>query len=152
MSNKRKNKEIEDINETEKALAEAEEAKHIVLQTRYDEYNARMQNRQGAGEKVTVKAFEQWVRKAKNPDGSDTVLPGDTGETKNEKFRRLAVKRTEKALRALHGVMALSSVVYESTPEEQTKIVNALRLAIMDIETSFKVVEKKESLFDFDES
>ena len=158
MSKKNKNKEIEYSKEAEDELnrieAEKQEDEHIKLQKLYDEYNARMQNRQSAGEALTIKPFEQWIRKAKktNEHGNliEVEVAGDTGETKSEKFRRLAVKRMEKTLTALDTVMNLSSNVYESTFEEQAQIVNALRLKVLDIENSFKVQEKKENLFDFE--
>jgi len=158
MSKKNKNKGIEFSEEAEEELnrieAEKQEDEHIKLQKLYDEYNARMQTRQDAGDPVTVKAFEQWIRKAKKTDAHGNLIEvevaGDTGETKSEKFRRLAVKRMEKALTALDTIMNLSSNVYESTAPEQEKIVNALRLKVLDIENSFKVQEKKENLFDFE--
>ena len=158
MSKKNKNIEIEYSKEAEEELnrieAKKQEDEHIELQKQYDEYNARMQTRQDAGETVTVKAFEQWIRKAKKTDAHGNLIEvevaGDTGETKSEKFRRLAVKRMEKALTALDTIMNLSSNVYESTAPEQEKIVNALRLKVLDIENSFKVQEKKVTLFDFE--
>jgi len=154
MSKKNKNKEIEYSEETENVLAEKEELKQKELQNAYDGYVYRMQGRIEKDEKVEIKSYEQWIRKAKktNEHGNliEVEVAGDTGETKSEKFRRLAVKRMEKALTALDTVMNLSSNVYESTFEEQAQIVNALRLKVLDIENSFKVQEKKENLFDFE--
>ena len=154
MSKKNKNKGIEFSEETEKALTEAEEQKHLELQKAYDEYAERTYTRRGMNEQVETKPYEKWIRKAKkiDPHGNliEIEVAGDTGETKNEKFRRLALSRMTKALTALDTIMNLSSNQYESTPEEQTKIVNVLRLKVLDIENSFKVQEKQESLFKFE--
>jgi len=147
MSKKNK-KETELSEEAEIATLEAEEQKHKELQEAYDAYVYRMNARI-----LEVKPYEKWVRKVKKIDEHlntvEVEAAGDTGETKNEKFRRLAVKRMEKALTTLDTIMNLSSNQYESTGEEQTKIVNALRQKVLDIEDSFKVQQKEITQFIF---
>lgn len=126
---------------------EAEEQKHRELQEAYDAYVYRMQGRTEKDEKVEVKPYEKWVRKAKGTDENlnetITEVAGETGETKNEKFKRLAMKRMNKARTVLDTIMNLSSAQYESSPEEQAKIVTALRSKVLEIENSFKVKQKE---------
>jgi len=126
---------------------EAEEQEHAERQDAYDEYNARMRVREENGEKVEIKPYEKWIRKAKKIDEHlNEILievAGETGETKNEKFQRLAVKRMNKARTVLDTIMNLSSAQYESSSEEQAKIVTTLRSKVLDIENSFKVKQKE---------
>lgn len=118
----------------------------------YTEYKMRMEKRIELNEKVEIKPLEKWIRKVKKIENGieqEIEVPGDTGETKNEKFKRLAVSRTMKALLEMDKILNLATGQYESSPEEQAKIVNALRLKVLDIENSFKVQEKKEDTFSF---
>ncbi len=138
----------------ETGKVEVEEQKYKELQVAYDEYVFRMKGRIEKNEKVEIKPYEKWIRKVKKSDEHgnevEAEVVGDTGETKNEKFRRLAVKRMKKALMVLNTIINLSSNQYESSVEEQTKIINALRLKVLDIENAFQVSEKQASLFDFE--
>ena len=52
------------------------------------------------------------------------------GETKHDKFKRLAVQRATNALKKIELVGNLGTSGYESTPEEVEKIFGALQHAL----------------------
>lgn len=114
-------------------------------QKSYDEYVRRIEARIAKGETLEVKPFQNWIRKGKDKDGNEVEVAGDSGETKHERFVRLVENRMTTALTALDTVMNLSSNQYDSTEAEQAKIVNALKLKVLDIENSFKAQSKEES-------
>lgn len=144
MSNKKK-EQLEKEQKDEMMKAE--------LQKRYEEYKERISRRIELDEKVEIVPYEKWVRKLKktNSNGilTEVEVAGISGETKNEIFRRLAISRMEKALKDLDLIMSLSSIQYQSTEEEQARIITALRLKVIDIENSFKSREKKTESFTF---
>jgi len=127
--------------------AEMQEQKHEEkLHTDYKEYVQNMEDRIKAGEELKVKPFDDWIRKAtrlKDGNEIEITVSGDSGETRHARFIRLKNKRMPQVLKALDGIINLSSPAYESSPEEQTKILNAIRLKLIDVENSFKAQEKK---------
>ncbi len=52
------------------------------------------------------------------------------GETKADKFRRLASARTNNAIKQITGIGKLSTSAYEYTPEQVEKIFTALQDAL----------------------
>jgi len=122
-----------------------EQKREETLNADFKGYVANMEARIKAGEKLEIKDFDAWVRKAtKMIDGIETEIKvsGDSGETKHARFVRLKNLRMPKVFAAMDGIINLSASNYESSPEEQAKIVNALRLKVLDIEKSFKVQDK----------
>jgi hypothetical protein len=59
------------------------------------------------------------------------------GETKEQRFQRLATKRTQAALQKIRLLGNLSGSSYSYTLEQAEKIVNALRLAVDAVEAKF---------------
>ena len=59
------------------------------------------------------------------------------GETKEQRFQRLATKRTQAALQKIRLLGNLSGSSYSYTLEQAEKIVNALRLAVSAVEAKF---------------
>jgi len=146
MSNKKQTKSKKDI--------EAEEIERVkTLEENYKEYIENMQNRLESGELLEVKEFAQWKRNVtKNrDDGSEVTIEvsGDTGETKNQKFTRLAKARMIKCLDDLSLLINLSSPQYEPHSEQVEKMLNALKLKVQDIEKSFAAQKKDKSSFEF---
>ena len=66
------------------------------------------------------------------------------GESKADKFRRLASKRTNNALKQIEGIGKLSTSAYEYTPEQVEKIFGTLQAAI-DLNREKFNKQKKES-------
>ena len=62
------------------------------------------------------------------------------GETKEQKFQRLATKRTQAALQKIRLLANLTSSSYAYTPEQAAKIIGALRAAIETVEAKFNRV------------
>jgi adenosylmethionine-8-amino-7-oxononanoate aminotransferase len=58
-------------------------------------------------------------------------------ETKAERFRRLATKRVNSALKRIQLIGNLASPNYEFTKEQVKKIVETLREAINEVEREF---------------
>ena len=65
----------------------------------------------------------------------DVSIPG---ESKAEKFKRLAEKRTQNALKQISGIGKLSSSAYEYTPEQIEKIFGALQSALDTARNKFE--------------
>jgi 23S rRNA pseudoU1915 N3-methylase RlmH len=133
--------------ESKKEIEAKEEARKELIQTDYKEYVERMEIRQ-----LEVKPFNQWVRKAKKIINGETIeieVSGDSGETKNQRFKRLGKARMIKALDALDMLINLSTAQYEATPEEVAKMINALNQKILDIKNSFESQIKPIEQFDF---
>lgn len=59
------------------------------------------------------------------------------GETKEQRFQRLATKRTQTALQKIRLLGNLTSSSYGYTPEQATKIISALRAAVSAVEAKF---------------
>ena len=62
------------------------------------------------------------------------------GETKEQRFQRLATKRTQAALQKIRLLGNLTSSSYSYTPEEASKIIGALRAAVGAVEAKFNRV------------
>ena len=59
------------------------------------------------------------------------------GETKEQRFQRLATKRTQAALQKIRLITNLTSSSYAYTPEQAAKITGALRAAVDTVEAKF---------------
>ena len=62
------------------------------------------------------------------------------GETKEQKFQRLATKRTQAALQKIRLSTNLTSSSYAYTPEQAAKIIGSLRAAVDAVEAKFNRV------------
>lgn len=134
-------------NQNQKETEVKEQARKEQIQIDYKGYVERMQERN-----LEVKTYDAWIRKAKRVINGETIeieVSGDSGETKNQRFKRLGKSRMIKALDALDMLINLSSAQYEATPEEVTKMINALNLKVLDIKNSFESQAKPIDEFDF---
>ena len=61
-----------------------------------------------------------------------------TAETKEDKFKRLAVTRVNNALAKIRLIGNLSSPQYSFNPEQIERIMTALQTAIADVEEKFQ--------------
>lgn len=66
--------------------------------------------------------------------------PAVQGETKEQRFQRLATKRTQAALQKIRLLGNLTSSSYGYTPEQAAKIIGALREAVGTVEAKFSRV------------
>ena len=62
------------------------------------------------------------------------------GETKEQRFQRLATKRTKAALEKIRLLTNLTGSSYAYTPEQAAKITGALRAAVDVVEAKFNRV------------
>ncbi|HEX9779993.1 MAG TPA: hypothetical protein VGB20_02125 [bacterium] len=62
------------------------------------------------------------------------------GETKEQKFARLATKRTQAALAKIRLISNLASSSYRYTDEQAAKIISSLREAVSAVEAKFQKV------------
>ena len=62
------------------------------------------------------------------------------GETKEQRFQRLATKRTQAALQKVRLLGNLTSSSYGYSPEQASKIIAALRAAVDAVEARFNRV------------
>ncbi len=62
------------------------------------------------------------------------------GETKAQRFQRLATKRTQTALKKIRLLGNLTSSSYDYTPQQAVKIIGALRTAVGSVEAKFNRV------------
>ena len=62
------------------------------------------------------------------------------GETKEQRFQRLATKRTQAALQKIRLLGNLTSSSYGYTPDQASKIIGALRAAVETVEAKFNRV------------
>ncbi len=69
------------------------------------------------------------------------------GESKADKFKRLATGRTNNILKGFKSLGQLSSSSYEYTPEQVEKIFAALQEALNDSKEKFEKTKKKEIEF-----
>jgi hypothetical protein len=67
----------------------------------------------------------------------NTVVPG---ETKEQRFQRLATKRTQAALQKIRLITNLTGSSYSFTPEQAAKIIGVLRAAVGTLEAKFNRV------------
>ena len=65
---------------------------------------------------------------------------GGVSETKEQKFARLATKRTQAALSKIRLLANLSASSYSYTPEQVAKITGSLRAAVDAVEATFNKV------------
>ena len=81
---------------------------------------------------------------------NENEAPAKEGETKAEKFLRLAPPRVNKILNGIGSLKKLSAhSSYEYSDEQISKMFTALRSAIDDCEEAFKPKEKESSGFTF---
>ena len=62
------------------------------------------------------------------------------GETKEQRFQRLATKRTQAALQKIRLLGNLTSSSYGYTPDQASKVIGALRAAVDAVEAKFNRV------------
>jgi len=70
----------------------------------------------------------------------ETSKPGESAE---DKFKRLATKRMNNALKKIQLIGNLSGPGYRYSPEQAEKIVQGLRDAISEIEARFAKTSRK---------
>jgi len=68
---------------------------------------------------------------------TDNEEKGVTGESKSDKFKRLASKRVVNAISKIELITNLASPGYEYTPEEVTKILTALQGSVDKVKAAF---------------
>ena len=143
--------------QTRKEKEEKEQKRQEQVRDDYIEYVDRINARIANGENdvraheelkpLEVIPIELWVRKAKRViDGTpiEIEVSGDSGETKNQRFKRLGNLRLHNALDAMDLLINLASPQYEASPEELDIMLNALRLKVADIENSFQAQKTEE--------
>ena len=67
------------------------------------------------------------------------------GESKHDKFKRLASKRVTNAIKKIELIGHLSSSGYECTQEEVEKIFSTLRETIDNTQSKFSKTKEKEA-------
>ena len=75
-------------------------------------------------------------------EGSEAVQ----GETKEQKFARLATKRTQAALQKIRLLGNLTGSSYAYTPEQAARIVGALRAAVGAVEAKLNRVRGSQAV------
>jgi len=69
------------------------------------------------------------------------------GESKSDKFKRLASKRVVNAIQKIELITNLASSSYESTPEEVTKILTALQGSVDKVKAAFSKQKIDKTVF-----
>jgi hypothetical protein len=69
------------------------------------------------------------------------------GESKSDKFKRLASKRVANAIQKIELITNLSASSYESTPEEVDKILTALQSSVDKVKASFAKQKIEKTVF-----
>ncbi len=69
------------------------------------------------------------------------------GESKSDKFKRLASKRVVNAIQKIELIANLSASSYESSPEEVTKILTALQGSVDKVKAAFSKQKIEKSVF-----
>jgi len=69
------------------------------------------------------------------------------GESKGDKFKRLASKRVVNAIQKIDLITNLAAPSYESTPEEVTKILNALQSSVDKVKAAFSKEKIDKTVF-----
>ena len=72
----------------------------------------------------------------------------DAGESKSDKFKRLATKRVKNAISKVELIANLSGSGYEYTPEEVEKILNALQGSVDKVKAAFSKQKITKSEFE----
>jgi hypothetical protein len=75
--------------------------------------------------------------KVKNEAEMSEEADAVQGETKEQRFQRLATKRTKAALEKIRLISNLTGSSYAYTPEQAVKIIGALRAAVDIVEAKF---------------
>ena len=70
----------------------------------------------------------------------DEAQQGGMAESKEQKFQRLATKRTQAALEKIRLITNLTGSGYSYTPEQAAKVIGALRAAVNTVEAKFNRV------------
>lgn len=69
------------------------------------------------------------------------------GESKSDKFKRLASKRVVNAISKIELITNLASSSYEYTPEEVTKILTALQSSVDKVKAAFSKQKIEKTVF-----
>jgi len=69
------------------------------------------------------------------------------GESKSDKFKRLASKRVVNAISKIELIANLASSSYESTPEEVEKILTALQGSVDKVKSAFSKQKIDKTVF-----
>lgn len=69
------------------------------------------------------------------------------GESKSDKFKRLASKRVVNAISKIELIANLSASSYESTPDEVTKILTALQGSVDKVKAAFSKQKIDKTVF-----
>ena len=69
------------------------------------------------------------------------------GESKSDKFKRLASKRAVNAIQKIELIANLASSSYESTPEEVAKILAALQGSVDKVKAAFSKQKIDKTVF-----
>ena len=69
------------------------------------------------------------------------------GESKSDKFKRLASKRVVNAIQKIELITNLAAPSYESTPEEVTKILAALQGSVDKVKAAFSKQKIEKTVF-----
>ncbi len=69
------------------------------------------------------------------------------GESKSDKFKRLASKRVVNAISKIELIANLSASSYESTPEEVEKILSALQGSVDKVKAAFSKQKIDKTVF-----
>jgi len=69
------------------------------------------------------------------------------GESKSDKFKRLASKRVVNAIQKIELITNLAASSYESTPEEVTKILSALQGSVDKVKAAFSKQKIDKTVF-----
>lgn len=69
------------------------------------------------------------------------------GESKSDKFKRLASKRVVNAIQKIELIANLSASSYESTPEEVTKILTVLQGSVDKVKAAFAKQKIEKTVF-----
>ena len=69
------------------------------------------------------------------------------GESKSDKFKRLASKRVVNAIQKIELIANLSASSYESTPEEVEKILTALQGSVDKVKAAFSKQKIEKTVF-----
>ena len=109
----------------------------VNLKDAYKAYSERLQSRN-----ETPKPYNEWVRKSGNKE-----VAGESGETKKERFVRIADARVKRCLDGLDSVGKLSNTgVYEYSPEQVDCIEEMLEDKVSAILALFNVSSKQENV------
>ena len=69
------------------------------------------------------------------------------GESKSDKFKRLASKRVVNAIQKIELIANLSASSYESTPEDVAKILTALQGSVDKVKAAFSKQKIDKTVF-----